>query len=74
MRADLFPPVRAGASDLGAGFSDETNAELYARYDAVENLHITPLVQWANNPGFDDTGLAVDESVVIFGLRVGVDI
>ena len=64
----------AASGDLGAGFSDETNAELYARYDAVENLHITPLVQWTNNPGFDDTGMAVDESVVIFGLRVGVDI
>ena len=64
----------AASGDLGAGFSDETNAELYARYDAIEHLHITPLVQWTNNPGFDDTGTAIDESVVIFGVRVGVDI
>lgn len=64
----------AASDDLGAGFDDETDAELYARYDVIEHLHVTPLVQWTNNPGFDDTGTAVDESVVIFGVRVGVDI
>ena len=64
----------AASDDLGAGLDDETNAELYARYDVIERLHVTPVVQWTNNPGFDDTGTAVDESVVLFGVRIGVDI
>ena len=64
----------AASDDLGPGFDDETDAELYARYDVVEHLHVTPLVQWTNNPGFDDTETAVDKSLVIFGVRVGLDI
>lgn len=63
----------AASDDLGAGFDDKTNAEVYARYAFTEYLNGTLLVQWQDNPNFDDTGATIDESLVVFGARIGVD-
>jgi carbohydrate-selective porin OprB len=62
------------SGDVGAGFDDTTEAEVYAKYDVVEHVSITPSVQWVKNPGFDDTGTVVDDSVWVFGIRLGLDI
>jgi hypothetical protein len=60
------------SDDLGAGFSDSTEAEVYVKYDVTSNFNLTPSVQWVRNPGFDDTETVVDQDNWIFGLRVGL--
>ena len=66
--------TETGASnDLGAGFSDTTEAEVYVKYDVIPMLSLTPSIQWVRNPGFDDTETVVDQDNWIFGLRVGVE-
>tara|TARA_R110000868_G_scaffold37022_2_gene130986 strand:+ start:16084 stop:17238 length:1155 start_codon:yes stop_codon:yes gene_type:complete len=57
--------------DLGASFSDSTEAEVYVKYDVLPYLNLTPSVQWVRNPGFDDTGAVVDQDNWVYGLRVG---
>lgn len=64
----------AASDDLGVGFSDSTQGELYLRYNVSENVHVTPSVQYVTNPGFDDTDTVVDDSVWVFGIRLGYDL
>lgn len=63
----------AASDDLGVGFSDSTQGEVYLRYNVSENVHVTPSVQYVTNPGFDDTDTVVDDSVWVFGIRLGYD-
>ena len=66
--------TRTGASDdLGAGFSDSTEAELYVKYDVIKHVSLTPSVQWVRNPGFDSTGTVVDEDNWVAGLRLALE-
>ncbi|MGV8998225.1 MAG: carbohydrate porin [Parvibaculaceae bacterium] len=65
--------TQTGANnDLGAGFSDSSEAEIYLKYDVIPHLSLTPSIQWIRNPGFDDTATVVDKDNYVFGLRVGV--
>ena len=67
--------TETGASnDLGAGFSDSTEAELYVKYDVLPHVSLTPSVQWIRNPGFDDTETVVDQDNWIVGFRIGFDV
>ena len=67
--------TQTGANDdLGVGFSDSTQAEIYVKYDILPQLSLTPSVQWISNPGFDDTDTVVDKDNYVFGLRVGVSL
>jgi hypothetical protein len=62
------------SDDLGAGTDDSTQAELYVKYDVLPQVSLSPSVQWVRNPGFDDTGVTVDEDSWIVGLRIGFEI
>jgi len=54
-----------------SGTGDTGHAEVYARIDIGETLHITPAVQWIMNSGFDASGTAFDDDLLIAGVRAG---
>lgn len=61
------------SNDLGAGTADTTEAEVYLKYDVLPRIALTPSVQFVRNPGFDNTGVAIDEDNWIVGLRIGFE-
>jgi carbohydrate-selective porin OprB len=46
--------------------------EAYARFDAHQQLQLTPVIQYVDNPGFDSSGESVDSSQWVAGLRVNL--
>ncbi len=65
--------AHTGLSDQGkaATEDDTTQAEIYARFDLNDSLHITPSVQFLKNSGFDASDSSYDAEMTIIGLRLG---
>ena len=48
---------------------DSTLVEIYARFEVIDQLSVTPSVQWLENSGFDASEAVYDDSLVVYGLR-----
>jgi len=59
------------ANDLRQdGLDNTSTAALYFRIPVgAESGHVTPSIQYVENPGFDTSGLAVSSSAVVAGVR-----
>lgn len=57
--------------DATPGFDDSIHAELYARYDVSENMHVTPSLQYIENSGFDGSEATIDARQTVAGVRLG---
>jgi len=58
------------SSKLGSSSDDTVQAEIYARFDLSNSLHITPSVQWLENSGFDKSGTSFDNDMFLAALRL----
>ena len=58
------------SDDITPELDDMVLAEAYLRFEARENMSVTPSIQWIENSGFDASGNTIDAEQTVLGLRV----